>query len=91
MTTDEDLLRARITDLFGTDPERCFGPDGYQSVALAVLDSIYSSGHRYQGVINLIKQYCNLREPEAGHPKTDTATDLINAFDRWGGGRGFCP
>lgn len=89
MTTDEDLLRARIIKRFGTDPERWFCPDGYQSVALAILDSIYSTGHRYQGVINLIDQYCKLRKKDGAHPETDTATDLINAFDRWGGVEGF--
>lgn len=89
MTTDEAQLRARIIDLFGTDPECWYCPDGYQSVALAILDSIYSTGNRYQGVINLIDRYCELRGEEGGHPNTDTATDLINAFDRWGGVEGF--
>lgn len=89
MTTDEDLLRARIKKLFGTDPEGWYRPDGYQSVALAILDSIYSTGHRYQGVINLIDRYCELRRKEEANPKIDTATDLIEAFNRWGGVEGF--
>lgn len=89
MTTDEELLRARIIKEFGKDPESWFCPDGYQSVALAILDSIYSTGHVYQGVINLIDRYCELRRKEEGDPKTDTATDLIEAFERWGGVEGF--
>lgn len=89
MTTDEELLRDRITKKLGTDPESWFCPDGYQSVALAILDSIYSTGHRYQGVINLIDRYCELRRKEEANPKIDTATDLIEAFNRWGGVEGF--
>lgn len=89
LTTDEDLLRARIKELFGTDPERWFCPDGYQSVALAILDSIYSTGNVYAGVRNVIKRYRCLRKKEGAHPESDTATDLINAFDRWGGVEAF--
>lgn len=89
MTTDEDLLRDRITEELGTDPESWYRPDGYQSVALAILDSIYSTGHVYQGVINLIDRYCELRRKEEANPKIDTATDLIEAFERWGGVEGF--
>lgn len=89
LTTDEELLRDRIIEEFGTDPESWFCPDGYQSVALAILDSIYSTGHRYQGVINLIDRYCDLRRKEEANPKIDTANDLIEAFNRWGGVEGF--
>lgn len=89
MTTDEAQLRDHIKEQFGTDPELWYCPDGYQSVALAVLDSIYSTGNHYKGVENVIDRYCELRGEEGGHPNTDTATDLINAFDRWGGVEGF--
>lgn len=89
LTTDEDLLRDRIIEEFGTDPESWFCPDGYQSVALAILDSIYSTGNVYAGVRNVIKRYRCLRKKEGANPEADTATDLINAFDRWGGVEGF--
>ena len=87
MTTDEDTqkLLTYIEAQFGTDPERWFRPDGYQSVALAILDSIYSTGNRYTGVLNLVNRYRGLRADEGADPEADAPTDLIEVFDRWGG------
>ncbi|MGP6174296.1 heme peroxidase [Corynebacterium sp. A21] len=87
MTTNEDTqkLLTHITTQFGTDPNRWFRPDGYQSVALAILDSIYSTSNRYAGVINLVNRYRHLRTAEGADPEVDTATDLIETFHRWGG------
>ena len=87
MTTDHDVqkLLTHITAQFGTDPERWFLPDGYQSVALAVLDAIYSTGNRYAGVMNVVNGYRRLRADEGADPEADTVTDLVDAFRRWGG------
>ncbi|BAC17220.1 hypothetical protein [Corynebacterium efficiens YS-314] len=54
-------------------------------MALAILDSIYSTGNRYTGVTNLVNRYRELRAFEEADADTDTATDLIEAFRRWGG------
>ncbi len=82
---DVQKLLTRVTTQFGSDPNRWFHPDGYQSVALAVLDAIYSTGNRYTGVINLVNRYRELRIAEKADPQTDTATHLVDAFHRWGG------
>lgn len=87
MTADSEIqkLHHEIVTLFGTDSSRWFTYDGYQSVALAILDSIYSTGNRYTGVTNLVNRYRELRTFEEANPDTDTASDLIEAFRRWGG------
>lgn len=82
---DVQKLLNYITSHFGIDPERWFHPEGYQSIALAILDSIYSTGNRYTGVLNLVNRYRGLRANEGSHPEADTATDLIETFYRWGG------
>lgn len=78
-------LQTHITTTFGTDTRRWFIPDGYQSVALAILDAIYSTGNRYTGVTNLINRYRELRTAEGADPRFDTASDFIEAIQRWGG------
>lgn len=78
-------LQKHITTTFGTDSNKWFIPDGYQSVALAILDAIYSTGNRYTGVTNLVNRYRELRAAEGADPAFDTASDLIEAIYRWGG------
>ena len=87
LTPDEDTqkLLAHITDQFSTNPSRWFRPDGYQSIALAILDAIYSTGNRYTGVTNLVNRYRDLRIGERADPEADTASDLVDTFHRWGG------
>ncbi|MFN2319004.1 MAG: hypothetical protein ABR500_04920 [Dermatophilaceae bacterium] len=69
----------------GTDPARWFHPAGYDSVALAVLDSIYSTGNQYTGVVNALNKYRAARRGEGRDPDHDGAGDLVAAVDRWGG------
>lgn len=87
MSTDHDVqkLLTHIIAQFGTDPDQWFRPDGYQSVALAVLDAIYSTGNRYAGVMKVVNGYRDLRVIEGADPEVDTATDLVDTFHRWGG------
>lgn len=86
---DVQKLLNYITSHFGIDPERWFHPEGYQSIALAILDSIYSTGNRYTGVLNLVNRHRGPRANEGSHPEADTATDLIETFYRWGGDEEF--
>lgn len=86
MTTQHTSdLEAAIRSQIGDDADNWYEPDGYDSVALAVLDSIYSTGNRYTGVINLVNKYRAARAAEGGSPDVDTAQDLVAAVGRWGG------
>lgn len=78
------LSRAVKRDL-GTDADRWFRPAGYDSAALAVIDSIYSTGNHYTGVINAVNRYRRARIDEGADPDRDGAQDLVSAVDRWGG------
>lgn len=80
----EQLFRAVERDL-GTDADRWFRPAGYGSAALAVIDSIYSTGNHYTGVINAVNRYRRARIDEGADPDRDGAQDLVSAVDRWGG------
>ncbi len=80
-----DLLARAIERDLGLDPSRWFSPRGYDSVALAVLDSIYSTGNRYTSVVNALDKYRVARRAEGADPNSDTASDLVEATDRWGG------
>ena len=84
-THQVDSLEAAVRSEIGEDATDWYEPDGYESVALAVLDSIYSTGNHYTGVINLVNKYRAARTAEGGSPDTDTATDLVEAVGRWGG------
>ncbi|GAA4883538.1 heme peroxidase [Serinicoccus chungangensis] len=80
----EQLSRAVKRDL-GTDADRWFRPAGYESAALAVIDSIYSTGNHYTGVINAVNRYRRARIDEGANPDRDGARELVSAVDRWGG------
>lgn len=71
------------------DDARWFNPAGYDSVALCIIDSIYSTGNHYSGVMNAIAKYQQRRAGEGGEPHADTASDLIAASERWGGVQGL--
>lgn len=88
ITYTENLTRSVEREL-GTDSGRWHKPAGYQSVALAVLDSIYSTGNRYSGVINAVNTYCIARVDQGGKPTTDTASDFVKAVECWGGATGL--
>lgn len=79
------LLTASVQEDLGTDDGKWFTPEGYDSVALAILDSIYSTGHHYTGVVNALNRYRSARRGEEADPEQDTAFDLVSAVDRWGG------
>lgn len=65
-------------------------PDGYpSSVALCILDSIWSIGVKYQGVINVVSAYRKIRADEGGEADTDSAIDLIATIDSVGGPETF--
>lgn len=79
----ERLAEAIRTDL--GDDARWFHPDGYRSVALCLIDSIYSTGNHYTGVVDAVNKYKQRRAGEGADGSVDSATDLLSAAARWGG------
>jgi hypothetical protein len=56
---------------------------------MAILDAIYSTGNHYSGVTNVVSRYAAARRAEGADPQADTASSLVDVFDRWGGVDGF--
>lgn len=84
----ERLAEAVAKDL-GSDPELWFEPGGYESVALAILNAIYSTGNKFSGVLNALNNYRAEREGDGFEPDQDSAADLIAAVASWGGTQGL--
>lgn len=89
MRSDVDLIIDEMKKL--GDPSYWKLPDGYhQSVALSILDSIWSIGVNYdKHVVPVIGRYRNFRCNEGADPEKDSAGDLVFVFDRVGGADGF--
>jgi len=66
------------------DPSRWINPDGYpDSLALCIIDAIYSTGSNYHAVVNVINRY----KSSDGASDKDGVTALLESFDRAGGGQ----
>lgn len=87
MTDDIDLaalITACETDL--GDPDLWFMPDGYpDSLALCIIDSIYSTGARYSSVVNIISRYRDYRKQRGGDADTDGTDELATSITEVGG------
>lgn len=84
MTTDLSAAAERLTEVcrsnFG-DESRWITADGYpDSLALSIIDSIYSTGSKYQAVINVVNAYRAYRKVEGGNADRDGTTELIQTF-----------
>lgn len=78
------FIKACDTDL--GDPNLWFTPDGYpDSLALCIVDSIYSTGARYSSVVNVVGRYREYRTNQGGNPETDGADDLAATIAELGG------
>lgn len=86
---DLELLSALVVAELGTNGQRWFTPDGYDGLALCILDSIYSTGNRYSTVLRMIANYCKARHEEGCDPYSDGPSDLLSAAERWGATDGF--
>lgn len=68
------------------DPDLWFAPDGYpESLALCIIDAIYSTGARYSSVINVVQRYRQYRAAHEGNAETDGTTELTQSFEELGG------
>ncbi|MGV0735950.1 heme peroxidase [Mycobacterium syngnathidarum] len=80
----EKLYHACLRDL--GDAQRWFSPPGYpDSLALCVIDSIYSTGARYVTVEKVIARYRGYRAGQGGNAETDGATELLENIAELGG------
>jgi hypothetical protein len=89
MTTDLPAATERLTEvcrsIFG-DESRWITADGYpDSLALSIIDSIYSTGSKYQAVINVVNAYRAHRKAEGGDADRDGTSELIQSFKVAGG------
>jgi hypothetical protein len=61
----------------------------YRSMALSVLDAIWSIGVRYGGVLNVIARYSAARVEQGADPQVDTPSDLVAFIDGCGSAEEF--
>ena len=64
-------------------------PDGHVSVGLAVIDSVWSIGVRYQSVENVIARYRAERTAAGGDPDADRPEDVRRFIEACGGAEDF--
>lgn len=93
MTTEIMAEADQLTDacraIFG-DETKWIAADGYpKSLALCIIDSIFSTGSHYQSVINVVAEYCKYRKNQGGDPYTDGTKELLTTFEEAGGSSGW--
>lgn len=93
MTTDFTAEAERLTEACRTifdDPATWITADGYPgSLALCMIDSLWSTGPSYGAVQNVVARYA-AHQRLAGHDATQDGTDeLLRVFKDVGGSAGF--
>lgn len=64
--------------------------NGYpDSLALCLIDSIFSTGSSYQSVINVVDAYRASRRAEGADPNRDGVEELLSSFRKSGGSAGW--
>lgn len=72
------------------NPDDWHNPSGYpDSLALCVIDSIYSTGAKYSSVVNVVNRYRAHRAEAGGDADTDGLNELIASIDALGGADGW--
>jgi hypothetical protein len=61
----------------------------YESLALAILDAVWSIGVRYASVMNVLDRYREARLRERADPERDTPQNLADVVDGVGGPEAF--
>lgn len=80
----EKLHEACLRDL--GDPQRWFNPRGYpDSLALCVIDSIYSTGAQYASVERIVARYRGYRAAQGADADSDGAVELLQNIAELGG------
>ncbi|WP_394525608.1 hypothetical protein [Paenarthrobacter nicotinovorans] len=84
-TAEAEQLTGVCRTIFG-DEVRWITADGYpHSLALCIIDSIYSTGSNYQSVINVVNEYCAYRRAQGGDADRDGTAELLATFKEAGG------
>lgn len=93
MTSDLRQSAAKLTDvcrIIFRDESHWIEADGYpDSLALCIIDSIFSTGSHYTSVVNVVTAYRKMRRAQGGDPNTDGATELLASFESAGGSAGW--
>lgn len=84
MTTDFTAEAEKLTEvcrgIFG-DETQWIAADGYpHSLALCIIDSIFSTGSHYNSVINVVNEYRAYRGAEGGNADHDGTAELLATF-----------
>ncbi|MFH5230393.1 heme peroxidase [Antrihabitans spumae] len=88
-TGPAELLLATCTRDLG-DPDLWITPDGYpDSLALCLIDSIYSTGAHYTSVLNVVRNYRDYRRTQAANADSDGAPELLTTIGELGGPDGW--
>lgn len=88
-TAEAEQLTGVCRNIFG-DECRWITADGYpHSLALSIIDSIYSTGSNYQAVINVVNQYRAYRRAQGGDADRDGTVELLASFKDAGGSGGW--
>ncbi|UYY80403.1 hypothetical protein OIT41_13835 [Arthrobacter sp. YA7-1] len=93
MTNEFTAEAKKLTDVCGTlfgDESRWITARGYpDSLALCIVDSLWSTGPSYQSVQNVVSKYRAYRTAEDGDAWTDGTKELLKTFGNVGGSVGF--
>jgi hypothetical protein len=88
-TDPAELLLATCTRDLG-DPDLWITPDGYpNSLALCLIDSIYSTGAHYTSVLNIVRNYRAYRTNQGADANYDGAPELLTTIGELGGPDGW--
>ena len=88
-TAEAEQLTGVCRNIFG-DESRWITADGYpHSLALSIIDSIYSTGSNYQAVINVVNEYRAYRRAQGGDADRDGTEVLLATFKEAGGSVGW--
>lgn len=72
------------------DPGLWHKPDGYRdSLALCIIDAIYSTGAHYSSVVNVVDRYREHRASQGANAHADGVLELLAHIDAFGGADGW--
>lgn len=89
MTTNFTEEAQRLTEVCRSifkDESRWITADGCpDSLALSIIDSIYSTGSKYKAVVNVVNAYRAHRKAQGGDADRDGTSELLQTFKEAGG------
>lgn len=83
------ILTDKCRSLFGDDSQWITAGGYPHSLALAIIDSIFSTGSHYQSVTNVVSAYRAYRLGQGGDADRDGTKELLATFEEAGGSAGW--